>query len=188
MKTVSLPQLIFKEQQKIKIHKTSTGLKFEENYLSYSGIVLAFSIFCLNTIFDSPTLISNPKRNLDQVCRYATYYVGRRYMRKHARILHTLLWLMHQLSQSRKRCCISTFFITISTKNYYNESPISSIHHYSTVGDFEIFQQNITQMSISAIQQGASNSYTRFFGISFLLIPHQQLLLRCAYINRITVF
>ena len=114
-----LTQLIFKEQQKIKIHKTATALpylKSEENYLCYSGIVLAFSSFCLNTIFDSPTLISNPKRNLDQVCRYATYYVGRRYMRKHARILHTLLWLMHQLSQSRKRCCISTFFITISTK------------------------------------------------------------------------
>ena len=87
-------------------------LKSEENYLCYSGIVLALSSFCLNTIFNSPTLISKPKRNLVKVCRYATYYVGRSYMRKHARILHTLLWLMHQLSQSRKRCCISTFFLS----------------------------------------------------------------------------
>jgi hypothetical protein len=54
-------------------------------------------------------------------------------MRKHARILHTLLWLMHQLSQSRKRCCISTFFYHDFNQDYYNESPISSIHHYSTV-------------------------------------------------------
>ena len=99
-----------------------------------------FSISSFCTICDSPTLISNPKRNLDKVCRYATYYVGRRYMRKHARILHTLLWLMHQLSQSRKRCCISTFFYHDFNQDYYNESPISSIHHYGTVNDFEMFQ------------------------------------------------
>ena len=109
-------------------------------YMLHDKQGLARSLGLTFNLVDSPTLISKPKRNLDKVCRYATYYVGRRYMRKHARILHTLLWLMHQLSQSRKRCCISTFFITISTKNYYNESPISSIHHYSTVGDFEMFQ------------------------------------------------
>ena len=76
-----------------------------------------FSIFKFllehNFWFSNPNLKSQKESRL---CRYATYYVGRRYMRKHARILHTLLWLMHQLSQSRKRCCISTFFITISTK------------------------------------------------------------------------
>ena len=67
-------------------------------------------------------------------------------------------------------------------QDYYNESPISSIHHYSTVGDFEMFQQNSNS---SAIQEGASNSCTRFFGTSFLLIPHQLLFLRCAYIKRV---